>query len=268
MKRILASVAVLLALGGAALAQERGYVTTNVNLRAGPSTAYPAVVILEAGTPLRIYGCLQDYTWCDVNWRGNRGWIAARYLGYEYRGRQVEFYDYAPTIGVPIIGFSFGEYWGNNYRGRSWYSNNDRWGPPPPRGYRPPPPGPGYGPPPPGYGRPPGGGFGPPPGQGWSNGPPQGNPNWNNNGRPPQGGPPPQQGNPNWNNNGRPPQGGPPPQQGNPNWNNGGGRPPQGGPPPQQQAQPPRQPPQASPQGQQDRCVMQPRSPGCPQQER
>lgn len=171
MKRILAAAAVLLALGGSAVAQQRGYVTTDVNLRAGPGTAYPVVVILEGGTPLGIYGCIDDYSWCDVDWRGNRGWIAARYLGYDYRGRRVDFYEYAPTIGVPIVAFSFDDYWGRYYRGRSWYSNYDRWGPPPPRGYRPPPYGgpgygPGYGPPPPGWnggGRPPP----PPPGGNW-----------------------------------------------------------------------------------------------------
>ncbi|MGA0561639.1 SH3 domain-containing protein [Ancylobacter sp. VNQ12] len=228
MKRILAAAALLLALGGSAFAQERGYVTTNVNLRAGPGTVYPVVVILEGGTPLGIYGCIDDYSWCDVDWRGYRGWIAAQYLGYDYRGRRVDFYDYAPTIGVPIVAFSFGDYWGRYYRGRPWYSTYDRWGPPPPRGYGGPPHGgPGYGPPPPGYGH-----------GGWNNG------GWNN-GRPPQGGGnwggPPPGGGPGWNNGG---------------WNNGGGRPPQGQPPqprppqggPPPQAQPPQQrPPRAQP---------------------
>lgn len=231
MKRILAAAALLLALGGGAFAQERGYVTTNVNLRAGPGTVYPVVVILEGGTPLGIYGCIDDYSWCDVDWRGYRGWIAAQYLGYDYRGRRVDFYDYAPTIGVPIVAFSFGDYWGRYYRGRPWYSTYDRWGPPPPRGYGGPPHGgPGYGPPPPGYGH-----------GGWNNG------GWNNGPPPPGGG--------NW--------GGPPPGGGqgwnNGGWNNGGGRPPQGQPPqprppqggPPPQAQPPQQrPPRSPPQGQ------------------
>ncbi len=286
MKRILAAAAVLLALGGSAVAQQRGYVTTDVNLRAGPGTAYPVVVILEGGTPLGIYGCIDDYSWCDVDWRGNRGWIAARYLGYDYRGRRVDFYDYAPTIGVPIVAFSFDDYWGRYYRGRSWYSNYDRWGPPPPRGYRPPPYGgpgygPGYGPPPPGWnggGRPPP----PPPGGNWGGPPPGGG--WNGGGRPPPpppggnwGGPPPGGG---WNGGGRPPQGGnwgaPPPGGG---WNNGGnnGRPPPGPPPQQGQRPPPAPPPQQgqlppqmqtpglSPQmSREQRCAMQPKLPGCP----
>jgi len=160
MKRLIATAAFMLALASAAMAQQPGFVTTTVNLRAGPSTAYPVVVVLETGTRIGILGCLEDYSWCDVDWRGNRGWIAARYVESEYRGRRVEFYDVAPSIGVPVIGFTFGDYWGRNYRGRSWYSNHDRWGPP----RRPPPPGPGWGP-------------GPGPGPGWGP-PPPGGPGW------------------------------------------------------------------------------------------
>lgn len=237
MRRFLAGALMSLALGGAASAQEDGFVNSNVNLRAGPSTGYPVVTVLQAGTPLEIFGCLDEYTWCDVDWRGYRGWIAARYLEYDYRGRRVLVPDYAPQLDVPIVAFSFNDYWGRYYRGRSWYSNNDRWGPPPPR----------RGPPPGGWN----GGGGPPPG-GWNNGPPPGGPGWgggggggwNGGGRPPQGGwngnnnwnggpPPGGGGGGNWNNGGggRPPQGGPPPQQGQ--------RPPQGGPPPQQGQRPP-----------------------------
>ncbi|WAC28054.1 SH3 domain-containing protein [Ancylobacter sp. SL191] len=256
MKRVLAGAAfLLLALGGSAFAQQRGFVTTDVNLRAGPSTGYPVVVVLEGGTPLGIYGCLDDYSWCDVDWRGARGWIAARYLEYDYGGRRVEFVPYAPTVGVPIVAFSFGDYWGRYYRGRSWYSSYDRWGSPPPRpgygpppgpGYRPPPPGgwggPGYGGPGyggPGYGGP---GYGGPgyggPGYGGPGyrPPPQGN--WN--GRPPQGGPPPQGQPPQQ----RPPQGGPPPQAQPPQQRPPRAQPQPSAPPPQQQQRPPRNPPQ------------------------
>jgi len=268
MRRFLAGAVISLALGGAASAQEDGYVNANVNLRAGPSTGYPVVTVLQAGTPLEIFGCLDEYTWCDVDWRGYRGWIAARYLEYDYRGRRVLVPDYAPQLDVPIVAFSFNDYWGRYYRGRSWYSNNDRWGPPPPRrgGWNggPPPGGWNGGPPPggPGWGGGGGGGWnggGRPPQQGgwngnnnnnWNGGPPPGGGgNWNNGGggRPPQGGPPPGGGG-NWNNGGggRPPQGGPPPQQGQRPPQGGpppqqGQRPPQGGPPPQQGQRPPQQ---------------------------
>ncbi|MBS7544373.1 SH3 domain-containing protein [Ancylobacter oerskovii] len=250
MKRLLAAAAGLVALTGVASAQTDGFVTTDVNLRAGPGTDYPAVAVLGAGTPLAIFGCLESYSWCDVDWRGYRGWVSARYLEYDYRGRRVELPDYAPMIGVPIIGFSIDNYWGRYYRDRPWYGDRYRWGAPP--GRRPPPP------------PPPGGGWygGPPPGGGWNNGPPRGG--WNG-GPPPRGGwndaPPPRGG---WN-DGPPPRGGwndaPPRGGGNGGWNGGGGGwngggggpPPRGnGGPPPQQGRPPQQerpPQQALPPG-------------------
>ncbi|GLK83458.1 SH3 domain-containing protein [Ancylobacter defluvii] len=257
MKRLLAALGGLIALTGVASAQTGGFVTTNVNLRAGPGTDYPAVVVLGTGTPLTIFGCLDSYSWCDVDWRGYRGWVAAAYLEYDYRGRRVEFPSYAPMIGVPIIGFSVDNYWGRYYRDRPWYGDRYRWGSPP--GRRPPPPPQGggwYG------GQPPrgdwnGGGWngGQPPRGGWNGGqPPRGD--WNN-GQPPRGG---------WNggqpprgdwNGGQPPRGnggsGQPPRGdwngGQPPRGNGGnGAPPQQGRPPQQ-AQPSNPPQQARPPG-------------------
>ena len=213
MKRMVAGALLWLALAGAAVAQDRGFVTTNVNLRAGPGVDYPVVVVLAEGAPLAIFGCLGDYSWCDVGIDDMRGWVAAQYIETVYRGRRVEFYDYAPTIGVPIVAFSFNDYWGRYYRGRPWYSTYDRWGPP----YRPGPypgPGPGWGPPPPG-------GWGPPPPGGWGPRPPNwgpGHPGWGAPGRP--GGP----GGPGWGGPGKP---GGPGGPGGPGWG-GPGKP--GGP--------------------------------------
>ncbi|MCB4767819.1 SH3 domain-containing protein [Ancylobacter sp. Lp-2] len=262
MKRLLAALGGLIALTGVASAQTGGFVTTNVNLRAGPGTDYPAVVVLGAGTPLSIFGCLDTYSWCDVDWRGYRGWVAAAYLEYDYRGRRVEFPSYAPMIGVPIIGFSVDNYWGRYYRDRPWYGDRYRWGSPPGRRPPPPPGGGWYGGPPPGGGGWGGGGGGwnngpPPPrggyggggygggGGGWNGGPPQGG-GWNGGGQPPRG---------NWNGGGgQPPQG---------NWN-GGGQPPRGnggnGGPPPQQGRPPQQAQPSGPPQQQGR------PPGPPQQ--
>lgn len=231
MRILVAGALMLMALGGSAFAQGRGFVTTDVNLRAGPSVEYPVVLVLAEGSPLDIFGCLEDYSWCDVAVDDYRGWVAAQYVESVYQGRRVEFYEYAPVIGVPIVGFTFGDYWGRYYRGRPWYATYDRWGPP----RRPPVWGPpGWAPPPkPGWGKPgwggPGWGGPPPPKPGWGGPPPHGGgrPGWN--------------GNPGWN-GGRPPQDGRPPQQGGPPPQQGG-RPPQWQRPPQQGQMPPQSPP-------------------------
>jgi uncharacterized protein YraI len=98
-----------------------GFATGNVNLRAGPSTDYPVVTTLRAGDRLTIFGCVRGYSWCDVNWRGNRGWVSATYLEATYAQRRVRLPAYAARIEVPIISFTVGDYFDRNYRDRPWY---------------------------------------------------------------------------------------------------------------------------------------------------
>ncbi|MEP9379801.1 SH3 domain-containing protein [Aquabacter sp. CN5-332] len=233
-----------------------GYTTGNVNMRAGPDTEFPRVTVLPAGVPVEIAGCLDNQSWCDVIYGPNRGWVYGEYLAFSYQGRRVLVPEYAPLIGIPIIGFNFGNYWGSYYRGAPWWGQRARWqyfnprprpgwgrppsgpGPRPPGwwrpGYRPPPgPGPGY--------RPPGWHGGPPPGApgfvgprpGWQGGP---RPGWN-------GGPPPNAnpGRPGWQGGQRPGWQGNPPPRANP----GGPRPGWQGRPPTQAH--PNQPPSPRP---------------------
>ncbi len=117
---------VLLAIPFATSAQD-AFTTRSVNVRAGPDTSYPAVATLGGGAPVQVMGCLDDWSWCDVGFEDNRGWVYAPYLSYVYQGARVPFYTYAPSFGIPIIGFSIGSYWDRYYRGRSWYGRRDYW---------------------------------------------------------------------------------------------------------------------------------------------
>ena len=116
----------LLAIPIAASAQE-AYTTRTVNVRAGPDTSYPPVATLGGGAPVQVMGCLDDWSWCDVVFGDNRGWVYAPYLNYVYQGARVPFYTYAPSFGIPIIGFSVGSYWDRYYRERPWYGRRDYW---------------------------------------------------------------------------------------------------------------------------------------------
>ncbi|MFT4435375.1 SH3 domain-containing protein [Caballeronia sp. 15715] len=199
----------LLAIPAVTFAQQQAYTNNAVNMRAGPAGDYPIVTQLPGGVPVTVMGCISGYTWCDVVVPNLRGWVYAGSLSYPYQGGNVPILTYGTTIGLPIVTFSIGSYWGSYYRGRPWYNQQSRWANrPPPR------PGPGR---PPGYGgRPP---SGPPPGHGGGR-PPGPPPGHGAGGRPP--GPPPGQGA-----GGRPP--GPPPGQGaggRPPGQGGGGRPP------------------------------------------
>ena len=128
MRKLLAAglASVLLAVPVAVSAQE-AYTVRSVNVRAGPDTSYPVVSGLGAGAPVQVFGCLDDWSWCDVGFGYDRGWVYAPYLNYVYQGRRVPFYTYAPSFGIPIIAFSVGSYWDRYYRGRSWYGRRDYW---------------------------------------------------------------------------------------------------------------------------------------------
>jgi|SRR5580765_2303983 uncharacterized protein YraI len=104
-----------------------GYVTGNVNLRAGPDSSYPRVAMLNAGTPVAIEGCIDSWSWCDVATAEERGWVAGNFLQEEYQGQRVLIPEYGLQIGIPIVSFAFGAYWDQHYRSRSWYGNRAHW---------------------------------------------------------------------------------------------------------------------------------------------
>lgn len=105
-----------------------GYPVTNVNLRAGPGTYYPPLLVVPSRAPISILGCLGDYTWCDVIFQGNRGWMRSIYLQGWYRGYYYSLRDYAPRLGYRVVSFDIGPYWDANYRQRPFYGDRGKWG--------------------------------------------------------------------------------------------------------------------------------------------
>lgn len=131
MNKILMSVAAFCAvLAAPALAEGavRGIATANVNMRSGPSTAYPAVIVIPVGAPLTINGCMNTVNWCDVSFAGGRGWVSGNYIQASYRSNRVYIApDYYRGLGIPSVTFDVGTYWGRHYRDRDFYRERDRW---------------------------------------------------------------------------------------------------------------------------------------------
>lgn len=133
MFRSLASLAVFSAVCALPVAASAApaQVTANVNLRAGPSTQYYPILVLPAGARVEVFGCLSGYSWCDVGWGNNRGWISSRYISTFYSGPS---YRPRPARPVPSVTFNF-SYWDNHYAGRPWYRDRPRNDPRPGQGW-------------------------------------------------------------------------------------------------------------------------------------
>lgn len=110
-----------------ASAETPARVVTDLNVRAGPGTQYPAVTVFPANSRVNVIGCTRGTTWCDVAGRGVRGWVSARYLNMAPRGDRLIGPAPGASVGLPIITFQIGSYWDNHYRDRSWYRDRSRW---------------------------------------------------------------------------------------------------------------------------------------------
>jgi uncharacterized protein YraI len=108
-------------------AAEEGFTLRSVDVFAGPSSEYPIVGRLPRNAGVDVFGCLSDWSWCDVGFAGDRGWVYALDVAVPYQGRRVVILDYGPRIRLPVIVFSLNSYWDRHYHGRPWYSQRQQW---------------------------------------------------------------------------------------------------------------------------------------------
>jgi uncharacterized protein YraI len=110
-----------------AAAAEEAFTTNAVEVFAGPSSEYPPIGQLPPNARVELFGCLSDWSWCDVGFAGDRGWIYAGDLVVPYRGSRVTVVEYGPRIHLHIVSFSLNTYWGAHYRSRPFYRERTQW---------------------------------------------------------------------------------------------------------------------------------------------
>jgi uncharacterized protein YraI len=127
-KFVLSCVAVFLSTFAVpALADTNGSTSQGVQMQAGPGTEYPEVMRLAPNLKVTIHGCARAWDWCDVEWRGNRGWVPAASLDYRLDRTLLPIANYGPRIGIPEIGFDLSAYWETHYQQRPWYADRQEW---------------------------------------------------------------------------------------------------------------------------------------------
>lgn len=119
--------ALLIAAAPLAVAAQEAFTVRDVDVFAGPSSEYPPVAALPPGTPVRLAGCLSDWSWCDVFFANDRGWVYAGDLAYPYRSNRVVILEYGPRLALPVVTFSLDSYWSAHYHARPFFRERAQW---------------------------------------------------------------------------------------------------------------------------------------------
>jgi len=125
--RTAAAVAGFLLAAPAVAVAQNAITNNNTVMRAGPGLDFPRIIVVPEDAGVRVHGCIAGYDWCDISWRYERGWVRGRNLSYIWNGRYVIIQEWGPRIGLPVIGFSVGDYWTRYYTNRPWYEQRYRW---------------------------------------------------------------------------------------------------------------------------------------------
>lgn len=134
MKYLFPALLAFAAFAPSAQAANPATVTTDLNLRAGPSKQYPVVTVVPQSSAVMIYGCNANVSWCDIAYGRYRGWAAAGYIRVASGGSAVIVTPaYVARVGWAPVTYSR-VYWDTYYRSYPWYGNwNTYYAPPPPR---------------------------------------------------------------------------------------------------------------------------------------
>ncbi len=100
---VLASLAMSLTMIGAAQAQTTGIATTDLNIRSGPGPEQPSIGLIKNRQRANILGCIEGSLWCQVEFRGLRGWAYSQYMSLQTGGRRIVVTEPAHVSGMPVV---------------------------------------------------------------------------------------------------------------------------------------------------------------------
>ncbi len=103
-----------------------GKLASAVQMRSGPGDEFPAVTRLAKNLNVDIHGCLKSWDWCDVSWRGNRGWVPAEAIDYRRGAERVSVREHGSELGVPEVTFQINSYWDDHYNNQLFYGDRER----------------------------------------------------------------------------------------------------------------------------------------------
>lgn len=105
MKYAIAALVTSSLLAGPAFAAVSGAVTTDLNLRAGPSSKTEVVTTIPANSEVTIVSCLEERNWCEVTYDGATGYAFGDYLVSDLNGQRVVVRENLNPLG--IVGRAF-----------------------------------------------------------------------------------------------------------------------------------------------------------------
>jgi len=94
---------------------------------AGPGWRYPHIALAPARGRVAIHACLPSRNWCDISFRGARGWVAGSQVAVMLGGRRQTAALMGRQAGIASSNFVIGIYWDDHYRNQTFYRDRARW---------------------------------------------------------------------------------------------------------------------------------------------
>ena len=100
-----------LLLAAPAWAQVAATAATDLNLRSGPGPEQEIVGLIPANEAVSVEGCLDDDSWCRVDYAGTLGWASGEYLNATIPDQPdpVPLYENRTTLQVGSVTFDRGQ---------------------------------------------------------------------------------------------------------------------------------------------------------------